>query len=600
MPERTEVDGVPTFWAAAPGAFRAALHFRVGIADEAPPTRGITHLVEHLAMFGSEARTYEANGFVDFERSVFYATGDRDEVLAWLSRCAAALADLPLDRLATERRILRAEAGGGEGAGIQARLLDLRFGGHGYGLANFRELGLRWLAEDDVAAWARTRFNRANASLWMTAEPPASLQLALPDGERHPPPPVEPLPGASGRRFVADGTGGVAVGGLGRRSTPLHAALMIGHERLYQRLRLDLGLVYEAWSNYERLGPDHAHAMMGAECPDERAGRVADEVWRVVSELAERGVTADELDRHRALFARSREEPDSVFGELDHAASQELLGAPAVTAEDIRRELEEATGEQLAAAVAEAFADALFLVATGVEGVEGFTRYELEPPEAVGGTVYTYDPRFYGPGFEVRVGERGLTVVEHGKPTITLEWNDIVLGEWAPADTLILMARDASWIELRFAAIQGDAARRDVLDHLPEGVLVPVGNLEATEALQDLVKAMPDEAEVAAELAALPRELGEDEVPEAVLQYRHNDERRGLLALTNERLIRWYLAGDDTDGEAIPREAIRRAEVRTRLLRAPVLVVEHEGELEVKVDDVAAAEAFAARLDSSG
>jgi hypothetical protein len=40
--------------------------------------------------------------------------------------------------------------------------------------------------------------------------------------------------------------------------------------------------------------------------------------------------------------------------------------------------------------------------------------------------------------------------------------------------------------------------------------------------------------------------------------------------------------------------------VRTRLLRAAVLVVEHEGEMEVKVDDVAAAEAFAAKLDSGG
>ena len=62
--ERTDVDGLPVFWAPAPGVFRATLMFRVGIADEAPATRGITHLVEHLAMFGSTARTYEANGFV--------------------------------------------------------------------------------------------------------------------------------------------------------------------------------------------------------------------------------------------------------------------------------------------------------------------------------------------------------------------------------------------------------------------------------------------------------------------------------------------------------------------------------------------------------
>jgi predicted Zn-dependent peptidase len=118
------------------------------------------------------------------------------------------------------------------------------------------------------------------------------------------------------------------------------------------------------------------NTLMGAECPDERAGRVAEEVWRVVGELADHGVTAEELDRHRTLFGRSREEPDSVLGELDHAASQELLGAKAVTSEDVRRELEDTTPEQIAAVVAEAFEDALFIVSAGVDGVEGFEPYE--------------------------------------------------------------------------------------------------------------------------------------------------------------------------------------------------------------------------------
>ena len=67
--ERTDVDGIPVFWAPAPGAFRAALLFRVGVADETPAKRGITHIVEHLAMFGSESPAFESNGFIDLERA---------------------------------------------------------------------------------------------------------------------------------------------------------------------------------------------------------------------------------------------------------------------------------------------------------------------------------------------------------------------------------------------------------------------------------------------------------------------------------------------------------------------------------------------------
>lgn len=206
--ERATVDGITTFWIQTPGPFQVALLFRVGVADETLPTRGITHLVEHLALYASSTRSDEANGFVDAERCVFYASGERGEVLDWLRRCAAALADLPLERLPAERRILRAEAVRGDNAGVHARLLDMRFGADGYGLGNYRELGLRWLGDEEVSAWARARFTRGNAVMWMTGEPPEELELPLLEGERCPPPRVEPLPRVDRRRLISDGTGG--------------------------------------------------------------------------------------------------------------------------------------------------------------------------------------------------------------------------------------------------------------------------------------------------------------------------------------------------------------------------------------------------------
>ena len=47
---RTEVDGVPVFWADGPGNAVGQLVFRVGQADEPLPLRGMTHLIEHLAL----------------------------------------------------------------------------------------------------------------------------------------------------------------------------------------------------------------------------------------------------------------------------------------------------------------------------------------------------------------------------------------------------------------------------------------------------------------------------------------------------------------------------------------------------------------------
>ena len=594
--ERTEVDGITTFWAPADGPFVATLKFRTGVADEPLPARGITHLVEHLALFASSSRSDEANGFVDLERCVFYARGEQDEVLGWLRRCTEALADLPLDRLATERRILRAEEGGRQNAGVLARLLDLRFGADGYGLINYRELGLRWLGADEVAGWARERFTRGNAVLWVSGEPPDGLELALPDGDRLPPPRVEPIPGREGRRFEASGTGGLAFSGLAERSTALNAAMATAYERLYSRLRRELGLVYEPWSGYEVLGPSHAHVMMGAECPDEKATLVAGEVWRLITDLAENGVTAEEIEQHRRRFRQMEEEPGARIAELDHAADQHLVGEEPVDRAAVDRELGELSAQDVAAAVTGAFENALLVVPGNVTTVAGFEPTAFEWPAPVDGVLFSDDPARGGVGSELRVGDRGLTVSSPKTDAMTIEWDQLVLVETAPADTMRFSARDGSWMEVCLAAfLNAGLARERVLGHLPGITVIPTATVEATDAVEALAFRLEDEHHVAAELAALPRELGEDEVPEAIMAYRHGDHR-GLLTLTSDRLIRWYLTARDSDGEAIPRDAIRRAHVRRRLLRPPVLVVEHDQPLELPVYDEKAAEALVERL----
>ena len=90
---------MPVHFAELPGAFSAALMFRTGRSDEPLGCCGISHLVEHLALYALRHPAHPYNGFVDLTRTVFFASGTRDEVAAFLRDVAAALADLPLDRL---------------------------------------------------------------------------------------------------------------------------------------------------------------------------------------------------------------------------------------------------------------------------------------------------------------------------------------------------------------------------------------------------------------------------------------------------------------------------------------------------------------------
>lgn len=63
---RTEVDGVPAYWAEGDeDQRRVLLAFRVGIADEQLAWRGITHLVEHLTMHAAGGHVHDSNLRID-------------------------------------------------------------------------------------------------------------------------------------------------------------------------------------------------------------------------------------------------------------------------------------------------------------------------------------------------------------------------------------------------------------------------------------------------------------------------------------------------------------------------------------------------------
>ena len=179
QPQRTERGGIPVWFSDVPGPCFASLMFRVGIADETLSTCGITHLVEHLALYTLGRRDHQYNGFVDDVRCVFYASGEEDEVLEFLRPgLGAAVADLPEERLEAEGASCAPRPAKAATCTRACARTATRAGG--YGLVNYHELGLRWLEAEQVNAWARERFTTGNAVLWMTPSRPRTSAWGCP------------------------------------------------------------------------------------------------------------------------------------------------------------------------------------------------------------------------------------------------------------------------------------------------------------------------------------------------------------------------------------------------------------------------------------
>src|SRR5690242_11150402 len=118
----TTTDHIPTLYAPASGKeITAGLFFRVGRADETLATAGLTHLVEHLALHRLGLSDLHYNGATANAYTLFHVTGSEEEVVTYLNSVCAGLRDLPMERLETEKEILRTEAAG-RGGGPQHQM----------------------------------------------------------------------------------------------------------------------------------------------------------------------------------------------------------------------------------------------------------------------------------------------------------------------------------------------------------------------------------------------------------------------------------------------------------------------------------------------
>lgn len=353
----TEIDGVPVFWGEGGDPSRLALMFRLGFGDEQLSWRGVSHLVEHLALSGLAHQTYSYNGFVDEVRTTFYAQGSSDQLVEYAQHVTAALSNLPVERISAERRVLQSEQQS-QPPGSWASHMSLRYGARGYGLADYPQFGLRWLAADQVNLWSRDRFNKANAAAWISGRPPEAMRFSLPEGKKVPFFPVDSI--ALPTPCVAEHTTpGVGVSMVGPRGAALLVGARIVDRRLKERLRWQQGVAYAPGCVYRGLNDELAHLLLHSDSSEEDAEAVIEAMLDVIRELHLEGPTNAELDDDRSALRSERTPP--LEAQLDLRCFSQLTGRPWKSLEEIHREQLEVTGAMVAQAIREAWSTAIVL-----------------------------------------------------------------------------------------------------------------------------------------------------------------------------------------------------------------------------------------------
>lgn len=355
----TEVSGIRTLHVPAPGCTRMTLHVGVGWADESFVTRGMTHAIEHLVMGAAEPGRLESNACVTPFQTAFWANGPADRVGRFLGQVAAALRDLPLERLARERRVLEAETDG-HTFGAHEVLLKSRFGNAGLGLGMFPGIGPLGLDPDVVARHHAQWFVAGNAVLTVVGPMPEDLDLRLPPGE------------APERRFgswragpawdradVSDPCASIE----GHDAPAASLAIRATAGALERRLRHELGIVYGVVPDLIRLpGTGRVVLQVTTRAAPGAEVEVAAALIEELAHRAEVGVTAEELAEDLAWSEALSGDLDTVASHVQLQAERLLAGQPAVQLADARARVAAVTAEEVTSALRDSLPSAMLIV----------------------------------------------------------------------------------------------------------------------------------------------------------------------------------------------------------------------------------------------
>lgn len=467
----TSLDGLavvaPTEPLATDPEVIASLVFRVGLADEPVVLRGITHLVEHvvLSQFDPDG-ALAFNGSVGMTETSFVAQGTRAAVQEWLSALMQRLVDVPVSRLAHERRVLQIEGQTFQPGMVDASML-LRYGLRGPGRSVVPEWALHWADAEQVLAWAAEWFTAANAVLWANA-PLEDVRMVLPPGHHRPP----RLPSSlvSTPCIEARATTSVLMSSVVQRSTANSSAARHAHRRLVRSLRHEHGVSYSPGGSYLPLTSDEALVVLAADTSSEHARDAARELLRVLEVLASDGPDATEI-------ARDAEQSVDMLGTagsgwVARVARGVLLGEDDPADTSFLDELRDLAPGDVAAAAAEIVDQALVVVpdeAADLAHHRPYSRYRPRPaPAIVGGRAARF--RYAPPmdAFRVTYDDGGVTAYdESGSPTTVRFSHCAGVVAW-PDGSRLLYGMDGSRLFLDATEWRGYGGLRACVDeHAP-------------------------------------------------------------------------------------------------------------------------------------
>ena len=352
-------DGVPVVWSALDGPVHARLTFRVGTCDETLTQRGITHIVEHLALSGLGSRAYQYNGQVTPTTTTFMALGSPEQVVSFLAHVCKSVHDLPVERFNDEVRILQVESSRRELSQIDADLI-IRYGAVGPGAGAWPEWGLFGVTADTAQAWAKTWFQRSNAVLTLTSAPPTGLNLLLPDGPTpaHAPPPADAV---VGRTWSPRQTKLVSVSIERAADTTLAGmvGMQVARERAFVALRERSAISYAVNLTDVPVGSERVLSQLSADAQTSGYQEVLAQLSGAIRAVSNDGPDDAESELARDRFTVMAKDRSAIHAMLNLNANRvqrgkELLQLEefvesfhAVTADDVVRELSDSLDSEL-------------------------------------------------------------------------------------------------------------------------------------------------------------------------------------------------------------------------------------------------------------
>jgi zinc protease len=460
-----EVDGVPTLVAPTDGPTVAGLVFRVGRADETLARSGLTHLLEHLALHSLGSSDYHYNGSTGPITTSFHTSGSGKDVAAFLATVCDSLSTLPMQRLETEKSIIRTEwSGRGNPVGQEMPLW--RYGARGHGLLSYSEPGIAMITAAELDHWRQTWFTTQNAVLWIAGEVPAGLRLSLPPGQRWALPAVTSTLPITPAYFESD-RNVVMVDAVVRHTPAVAVFAEVLERNLFQDLRQEGGLSYSANASSDPRGDGWSTVRAAADALPEKLDGALGGFVDVLARLRAGRIDEHDIAIYRAKVHEHAVHPNVEAGLLPSQAIALATGQPVRDLAQRLADLDAVTVADVHAVAQEVWGSALLMVPEGRRADwAGFAEAPTTSTETVDGArIGSRQSERLG----LHLSSRGVSRTLDGMPT-TVTFNEVAAMMAWPDGARRLIGEDAQTVHVEPTLWDLPA---DVLAQIDAAVLPP-------------------------------------------------------------------------------------------------------------------------------